>query len=182
MLALAHHYDELLTSRAGSYRARVYGQPQKDGLWAGWIVFFPMGGGQAIATDRETTQSSLADLSYWASGLTHLYLHGALDRALALQPAAELARELAHLDRIEARATARAEALEEEASVARAEAELAETVLERTEEELFETLGNEARKDAAAHEHAATKSRAAAREADRALRARKRRKSSPTHK
>src|SRR5215203_5019760 len=123
MLALAHHYDELLTSTAGRYRARVYGQAMEDGMWGGWIVFFPVGGGRVIATDRETTQSNLDQLAYWASGLTHTYLHGALDRALTLQPEATLSRELDRLERLESAAATRAVTLEGAAEVARAEAE-----------------------------------------------------------
>lgn len=182
MLALAHHYDELLTSVPGTYRVRVYGQPQEDGRWGGWIVFFPIGGGRVIATARETTQSSLAHLSHWASGLTHLYLHGALDRALSLQPEAELARELEQLERIDAHAAARADVLEREAAVARAESELAETARERAEEQLLETIASEARTDAMAHAHAAATSRAEAQAAERALRARKPKHASPKKK
>src|SRR5690606_39119818 len=90
LLALARHYDEPVASASGVYRARVYGRVLEDGRWGGWLVFFPAGGGRVAATDRETSQSGFADLAYWASGLTHAYLEGALERALALQPEAEL--------------------------------------------------------------------------------------------
>jgi hypothetical protein len=159
MLALAHHYDELLTSAAGTYRARVYGEAQADGMWGGWLVFFPVGGGRVIATDRETTQSSLADLSYWASGLTHLYLHGALERALQLQPEATLARELDRLESLEVSAEARAETLESAAAAARAEARLSKVERERTAERILGTIAETAETDAELHERAAAASR-----------------------
>jgi hypothetical protein len=36
-----------------------------------------------VRSSRETSQPNLADLEYWATGLTPIYLEGALDRALA---------------------------------------------------------------------------------------------------
>jgi len=177
MLALAHHYNELLVSPAGSYRARVYGQAEDDGRWSGWIVFFPLLGGRVIATDRETTQSSLADLGYWAAGLTQVYLYGALERALALQPAAQLARELETLERMEASSNIRADMLEAEASLARTESQLAEAARERTEERFLETVAATAETEAAAHERAAATARGTAHAADRALRSRTQAKS-----
>lgn len=173
MLALAHHFDELLTSPDGSYRARVYGQVQEDGMWGGWVVFFPVAGGRPISSDRETTQSSLANLSYWASGLTHLYLHGALDRALELQPEARLARELDELERLEVAAAARAETLESAASVARAESRLAEAARARTEDRFLGAIAETAEEEAEAHEQAAARARGEAAAADRARQERK---------
>jgi hypothetical protein len=65
------------------YRPRAYGDPQPDGTWDGWVVFFPLGGGTAIAPPGpETTQSTVAALAVWAAGLTPVYLEGALARAL----------------------------------------------------------------------------------------------------
>src|SRR5918995_287901 len=173
MLALAHHYEELLTSAAGTYRARVYGQPMDDGRWSGSLVFVPVGGGRLIGTDRETTQSTLADLTYWASGLSEVYLQGALARALALQPEAQLARELARLEHIEASAEIRADALDRAATAARTESRVAEAARERTEERLLETIAENAEIEADAHEQAAAQSRTAAVAAERALRSKK---------
>lgn len=181
MLALAHHYDEPVTSGGFTYRARVYSGAQPDGMWGAWIVFFPVGGGRVIATDRETTQSSLPALRYWASGLTHTYLHGALERALALQPEEQMARELDRLERLEDSAELRAETLSAEADVARAEAELVERAREETEERFLTTVAEEAATDAVAHEVAAKVSRKQAAAAEGALRARKR-KTSPKKK
>jgi hypothetical protein len=38
-------------------------------------------GGATLSTPRETTQPNLHDLEYWATGLTPVYLQGALRRA-----------------------------------------------------------------------------------------------------
>jgi hypothetical protein len=172
MLALAHHYDEPVGAGGLVYRARVYGGVQSDGRWGGWIVFFPMDGGRVIATDRETTQRSLADLAYWASGLTHTYLDGALDRALALQPEEQFAKELNRLEQEEASAALRAASHEAAAAAARTESRLAEAARERTEERFLETLADTAESEAEAHEIAAELSREDARAAEEALRKR----------
>jgi len=175
MLSLAHHYDELVTSAAGSYRARVYGMQQADGMWAGYIVFFAPGGWRAISTDRQTTQSTLAALSYWASGLTRLYLHGALDRALALRPEVQLARELEQLEIAGAAAERRAATLESATEAARKETRLAEQMRERAEERFLKTLADAAEMEARAHEDAAATAHETAATADQALRSRSKR-------
>lgn len=178
MLTQAHDYDFLLTSPAGAYIARVYGRPEEDGTWGGWLVFFPAGGGRVIATDRETTQPSLADLSYWAAGLSEVYLQGALERALDLQPEAQLARELERLEQIELTAASRADTLEAAASRARVTSRRAEAAREDTEDRLLESVADAAEADAEAHEEAAAESRARAQAADRLARGRRRRKRS----
>jgi hypothetical protein len=64
------------------YRAQVAGAAMPDGLWEGWIEFIPIAGGTKLRTPRETTQPNRRDAVYWATGLTAVYLEGALDRAL----------------------------------------------------------------------------------------------------
>ena len=54
---------------------------QPDGTWRGWLDFTPTEGGPILTTDRETTQSTLEAVSYWASGLEPVYLEGAFERA-----------------------------------------------------------------------------------------------------
>jgi hypothetical protein len=173
MFSLAHQFTIGVGGTDGVvYRARVYGALDDDGRYGGWIVFFPIGGGRVISTDRETTQSSMADLAYWASGLTPTYLEGALARALALEPEAQLARNLEQLERLETSAELRADTLEAEADVARIESKLAEAARERTEEELLATVAERAETDAKLHEAVADVSRKQAQAAERALRSR----------
>jgi hypothetical protein len=66
------------------YRARACGTESGDGTsrWEGWIEFVPVNGSKAIRTGRETTQPNRTGALYWASGLTSVYLEGALVRAL----------------------------------------------------------------------------------------------------
>jgi hypothetical protein len=64
------------------YHAQAAGAVRPDGMWEGWIEFIPMAGGPPLRTPRETTQPSHRDAVYWATGLTGVYLAGALDRAL----------------------------------------------------------------------------------------------------
>jgi hypothetical protein len=51
-------------------------------MWQGWIEFEPVDGGAPIRSPRETTQPNRTDTQYWATGLTVVYLEGALCRAL----------------------------------------------------------------------------------------------------
>ena len=64
-----------------SWVAVVMGAEREDTHWEGWIRFDPAGGGEALSTERETTQPNREDLAYWATGLTYFYLEGALARA-----------------------------------------------------------------------------------------------------
>jgi hypothetical protein len=77
------------------YRPRAYGSLQPDEMWGGWIVFFPLAGGAAISSGRETTQSTFEALVVWASGLTDVYLEGALARALRIAEQPPLLARLA---------------------------------------------------------------------------------------
>jgi hypothetical protein len=65
------------------FEARACGGPMAGGNWHGWIEFIPIGGGDPVRSPRETTQPNRVDLEYWATGLTLVYLEGALRRALA---------------------------------------------------------------------------------------------------
>lgn len=62
--------------------ARACGRECPDGHWEGWLEFVPVDGGVVIRSARETTQPNRVDTEYWATGLTRIYLEGALRRAL----------------------------------------------------------------------------------------------------
>ncbi len=66
------------------YCARACGGEVGDGSrrWHAWIEFLPLPRGRAIRTPRETTQPNKMAATYWATGLTPVYLEGALERAL----------------------------------------------------------------------------------------------------
>jgi hypothetical protein len=67
------------------YTARVMGARRADdGLWEGWIEFVLSDGTATLRTGRETVQSNLQALRYWATGLEPTYLDGALARAILL--------------------------------------------------------------------------------------------------
>jgi hypothetical protein len=78
-------FSEPVIGRDGTrYVARACGSEMPDGLWQGWIEFLDADGGRALRSGRETTQPNRADTVYWATGLTAVYLEGALERALKL--------------------------------------------------------------------------------------------------
>jgi hypothetical protein len=64
------------------YEARAVGSPMPGGKWQAWIEFVPLDGGKPLRTGRETTQPNRDDAMYWATGLSPVYLDGALRRAL----------------------------------------------------------------------------------------------------
>ena len=65
------------------YAPRACARVADDGRWEGWIEFSDLETGEVIRSGRETTQPSRDDTMYWATGLTRVYLEGALARALA---------------------------------------------------------------------------------------------------
>jgi hypothetical protein len=93
-------FDDLVMSEDGkNYTARACGAEVPGGTWQGWIEFVPLGDGEAIRSSRETTQPNRQDTVYWATGLTFVYLEGALHRALN-RPIRPIARPIAppHFD------------------------------------------------------------------------------------
>lgn len=79
---LAQFADPVRSPDGRAYRAQACGAPMPDGVWEGWIEFAPMDGGTPLRSPRETTQPNGKDAAYWASGLSAVYLEGALGRAL----------------------------------------------------------------------------------------------------
>jgi hypothetical protein len=75
-------YQTRLLWNGQEYRARACGRPLTGNTWEGWLEFVPADGGPVIPSARETTQPNLTDLEYWATGLTPVYLEGALERSV----------------------------------------------------------------------------------------------------
>jgi len=81
MVRLLVYATPLSTTDGQEYVAQAMGTQRTDGLWEGSIEFVPKEGAP-LRSPRETTQPNLTDLEYWATGLTPVYLEGALERAL----------------------------------------------------------------------------------------------------
>jgi len=121
-----HRIQEFGLVYAGGrvFRPRLYGDPQADQSWAGWLIFFPVPAGVAIAPPSpETTQATLTALQAWGTGLTVVYLEGALDRALRV---AEHSPILVHLVDAEYQALDDAARLESAAHIERMAADVDE--------------------------------------------------------
>jgi hypothetical protein len=69
-----------------SYLARACGGEMDDGRWQGWLEFEATDGSGIYRSRRETTQPNRTDLAYWATGLTAVYLEGAIERTLRPGP------------------------------------------------------------------------------------------------
>src|SRR3954469_25406280 len=77
-------FDAVFRGADGAtYKPRACARVQDDGLWEGWLECTDVERGTVIRSGRETTQPSRADTMYWATGLTRVYLEGALARALS---------------------------------------------------------------------------------------------------
>jgi len=76
----------LFVANGWAYRARACGGAAHDGTdrWHGWIEFLPIEEGLPVRTARETTQPNRTCAVYWSTGVTPVYLEGALERALSL--------------------------------------------------------------------------------------------------
>ena len=79
---IAHFESPVVDKTGGSYVAKACGREREDGTWEGWIEFEHEETGDILRSSRETTQPNATDLAYWASGLSEVYLEGALARAL----------------------------------------------------------------------------------------------------
>jgi hypothetical protein len=77
-----------------TYAAQAVGEQMTDGLWHAWIEFSTVDDSDLVATDRETTQPNRTDAVYWATGLTQIYLEGALTRALDVSRSRHAAQHL----------------------------------------------------------------------------------------
>ena len=76
-------FSEPVETKDGArYIARACGSEDEIGHWQGWLEFVPIGPGEVLRSGRETTQPNRVDTEYWATGLTPIYLEGALNRAL----------------------------------------------------------------------------------------------------
>ena len=84
---LATMHTIVTSSDGRSYTARACGSEMPDGRWQGWLEFDPVDGGEPLRSARETTQPNRGDTAYWATGLTPVYLEGALERTLRPGPA-----------------------------------------------------------------------------------------------
>ena len=75
-------FDGPVRDAEGEYRARAIGRPAEDGMWEGWLEFVPIDGeGEPIIGRVESRQPERDHLAYWATGLTPVFLEGALSRA-----------------------------------------------------------------------------------------------------
>lgn len=77
-------FDTVMRAPDGRwYVPRACGR-RAGNVWEGWIEFVPADDSPtAIRTAKETLQPNRTDLMYWATGLTRIFLEGALKRALA---------------------------------------------------------------------------------------------------
>jgi hypothetical protein len=82
MAEVLRTFDTPVQDASGQYTARAVGRHADDGLWEGWLEFVPVGKIAAVIVGSvESRQPEKGHLEYWASGLTPVFLEGALARA-----------------------------------------------------------------------------------------------------
>jgi hypothetical protein len=75
-------FDQPIRDDQGEYHARAVGRHAEDGMWEGWVEFTAVdGSGEVHVTGVESRQPEREHLQYWATGLTPIFLEGALHRA-----------------------------------------------------------------------------------------------------
>ena len=81
-VVLLEYRRAVVTGTGRPFAARACGAPAADGTrrWHGWFEFMPGGDRTPLRTPRETTQPNRAATLYWATGITPVYLEGALRR------------------------------------------------------------------------------------------------------
>ena len=79
---IATYQTPVQLSEGRIYTAQACGRQREDGMWEGWFEFVPNDGSDVLCSERETTQPTRGDLEYWATGITPVYLEGALERTL----------------------------------------------------------------------------------------------------
>lgn len=82
MAEVIHDYGLVRSTDGAVYHVRACGSEMDESRWQGWLEFKPITGGQPLRSPRETTQPNHMDLVYWATGLSAVYIEGALHRAL----------------------------------------------------------------------------------------------------
>jgi hypothetical protein len=76
-------YDAPVVNAQGRYHARAVGRLADDNMWEGWFEFEPLDDDSPVVVGPvESRQPEPHDLAYWATGITPVYLEGALERAL----------------------------------------------------------------------------------------------------
>jgi hypothetical protein len=82
MAEVVFSFEEPVTDEVDSYHARAVGRRAENGMWEGWLEFVPADPEDPVlVTSVETTQPERNHLAYWATGLSPVYLEGALKRA-----------------------------------------------------------------------------------------------------
>ena len=76
-------FDAPVVDELGSYHPRVVGRRADDGMWEGWLEFAPLDlpDQEVLVGPVESRQPERDHLVYWATGLTPVFVEGALARA-----------------------------------------------------------------------------------------------------
>jgi hypothetical protein len=75
-------FETPVRDETGTHHARAVGRLAEDGMWEGWLEFDPRDSEEpTLVGPVESRQPEREHLVYWATGLTPVYLEGAIRRA-----------------------------------------------------------------------------------------------------
>lgn len=82
MTDVLHDFGIIQVGDGRAYHVRACGSELDETVWQGWLEFEPSETpGAVLRSPRETTQPNRTDAVYWATGLSVVYIEGALERA-----------------------------------------------------------------------------------------------------
>lgn len=77
-------FDRPVSHATGRYAARAVARHAADGMWESWLEFERLDAdGSVVVGPVESRQPEREHVRYWATGLTPVFLEGALTRALS---------------------------------------------------------------------------------------------------
>jgi hypothetical protein len=77
-------FEQPVSHYTGRYTARAIARRGDDGMWQGWLEFEPLDEQRPVIIGPvESTQPEREYVRYWATGLSPVFLEGALSRALS---------------------------------------------------------------------------------------------------
>jgi len=92
MKEIVYEHPHLIWLCGRQFQVQVSGKQRTDRTWAGFVEFTDVKSGSTFRTEQETSQPSRDTLVYWATGLEHIYIEGALVRAICATVSDDLAR------------------------------------------------------------------------------------------
>lgn len=84
MMEIVYEHPHPIWLCGRQFRVEVTGERRADQTWAGYVEFTDLKTDRRFRTEQETSQPNRDAVVYWATGLEHVYIEGALIRAICV--------------------------------------------------------------------------------------------------